>query len=251
MFRVKGEETMTVKIKELSFSYGQQEILKDINFSAEKGESVGLIGANGAGKSTFLRLLVGLEVPAAGSIEICGITAGKKTIAELRRHVGYIFQDADNQLFMPSVRDDVSFGPLNWGCSGQEAEVRTEKALEAAGISHLADRFIYTLSGGEKKLVSIATILALSPDVILMDEPSVTLDPRNRRRLINVLNSLNETKIIASHDLDFILDTCERTVILADSGLIFDGPSSEAMKNRELLESAGLELPLSLSCRKI
>ncbi len=242
---------MTVKIRDLSFSYGQKEILRGINFSAGAGESVGLIGANGAGKSTLLRLMVGLEFPAMGEVEICGIRSGKKTLAGLRRHVGYIFQDADNQLFMPTVHDDVAFGPLNYGCSRQEAEARTQQALEAAGISSLADRYIYTLSGGEKKLVSIATILSLSPDVILMDEPSVTLDPRSRRRLINVLNSMHAARIIASHDLDFILDTCERTVILADSVFLYDGPTADAMKNRELLESAGLELPLSLSGRKI
>ena len=150
---------------------------------------------------------------------------------------------------MTTVYEDVAFAPRNYGLSEEEVDRRVQSALEAVHIAHLKDKPIYQLSGGEKKLVSIATILSMTPDIILMDEPSVALDPQNRRNLIRVLNEFNHLKIIASHDLDFIWDTCKRVILMAEGQIIADGPVEEILRNQELLEKNGLELPLSLSRR--
>ncbi len=221
--------------------------LTDINLHVHPGESIGLIGENGAGKSTLMKLIVGLCQGYSGEILVEGVEVTQKMLPEVRQKIGYVFQDSDNQLFMNTVFEDVAFGPRNYGYTENEVVRRVNEALEAVKITHLRDKSIYRLSGGEKKLVSIATILALDPKLILMDEPSVALDPRNRRNLINILNKLPQVKLIASHDLDFILDTCERTVLLSAGKIVIDGPTSQVLANKELLESHGLELPLSMS----
>ncbi len=175
------------------------------------------------------------------------IPVEKQTLPQIRERIGYVFQDSDSQLFMSTAYEDMAFAPRNYGLPEKEVELRVSKALEAVGATYLRDRQIYKMSGGEKKLVSIATILSMTPDIILMDEPSVALDPRNRRNLIRILNSFDHLKIIASHDLDLILDTCERTILMADGKIISDGPTKEILSNKELLEANGLELPLSMS----
>ena len=162
----------------------------------------------------------------------------------IREHIGYVFQDSDSQLFMTTVEEDIAFGPQNYGLSPEEVEKRVAHALELTHIEDLRKKQIYKLSGGEKKLAAIATILSMEPDIVLMDEPSVALDPKNRRHLINLLNEMEPMKIIASHDLDFILDTCERTILMWEGEIIADGPTSEILTNEELLDSHGLELPL-------
>ncbi len=236
---------MILDIKDLQFSYTPgTEILKNIYLSMAEGETVGLIGANGAGKSTLLRLLVGLEEGFSGEISVCSLGLGPKNLAAIRKKAGFVFQDADSQLFMNTVEEDVAFGPINYGFSKKDVTQKTAEALEKVGISHLAKRPIYMLSGGEKKLASIATILTLEPEIILLDEPSIALDPRNRRRLIGILNELPCGKLIASHDLDMIMDTCERTVLLSRGQIAFDGPTEEIMRNKQLLEECNLELPL-------
>ena len=222
-------------------------ILKGLTFSLQKGERVGLVGANGAGKSTLLRLLVGLHLPYEGSLTIKGLPLEKKNLPAIRKSIGYVFQDSDSQLFMNRVEEDVSFGPRNYGYCEEEVKQRTEKALEAVGITHLRDKSIYKLSGGEKKLASIAGILSLSPDLLLLDEPSAALDPRNRRQLIGILNVLPAAKLIASHDLDFILDTCERTILIGEGRILADGESKDILTREDLLLPNGLELPLSLT----
>lgn len=237
-----------IDIDNLSYSYEKNtNILKNITLHANENDSIGLIGANGVGKSTLLKLLVGLNLGYEGSIRIMDIPLEKSTLNQIRQRVGYVFQDSDSQLFMSTIYEDVAFAPRNYGLPESEVESRVNKALEMTHISHLRDKQIYKLSGGEKKLASIATILSMTPDIILMDEPSVALDPRNRRGLINILNSFSHLKIIASHDLDFIWDTCERTILMADGKIIFDGDTKEVLQNKELLEANGLELPLSLS----
>lgn len=168
----------------------------------------------------------------------------KKNLKTIRKNVGYVFQDADSQLFMSTVFDDVAFAPRNYGMSEAEVNEKTMEALKVVHIEQLKDKQIYKLSGGEKKLASIATILSTEPDVILMDEPSVALDPKNRRNLINILNQLNQAKIIASHDLNMIMDTCERTILLSDGKVIKDGNTKEILLDKELMEKSGLELPL-------
>ena len=213
-----------ISVSDLSFGYdSKRKVLENINFQIKKGESVGLVGANGVGKSTLLRILVGLNTGFQGDVMVNNIPLEKKNLKTIRKNVGYVFQDADSQLFMSTVFDDVAFAPRNYGMSEAEVNEKTMGALKAVHIEQLKDKQIYKLSGGEKKLASIATILSTEPDVILMDEPRVALDPKNRRNLINILNQLNQAKIIASHDLNMIMDTCDRTILLSGGKVIKDG----------------------------
>ena len=217
-----------ISVSDLSFGYdSKRKVLENINFQLKKGESVGLVGANGVGKSTLLRILVGLNTGFQGDVMVNNIPLEKKNLKTIRKNIGYVFQDADSQLFMSTVFDDVAFAPRNYGMSEAEVNEKTMEALKVVHIEQLKDKQIYKLSGGEKKLASIATILSTEPDVILMDEPSVALDPKNRRNLINILNRLNQAKIIASHDLNMIMDTCERTILLSDGKIIKDGNTKE------------------------
>ncbi len=236
-----------LKIEHLSFSYEMEnQVLTDINLEAHDGESIGIIGANGIGKSTLMKLLVGLYLDYNGVLEVAGHAVNKKNINHIREHIGYVFQDSDSQLFLSTVEDDVAFGPQNYGLSEEEVEKRVSEALEKVHITELRKKQTYKLSGGEKKLASIATILSMEPDIIIMDEPSIALDPRNRKNLIKILNEINSLKLITSHDLDFIMDTCERVVLLDEGRIIADGSSKEILSDRELLEGHGLELPLRL-----
>ena len=236
-----------IDVKDLSFSYdGNRTILDRVSFHAGESESVGIIGMNGAGKSTLLKLLVGLELSFSGSIRVEEIPLEKKTLSRIREKIGYVFQDSDNQLFMNTVREDVAFAPRNYGLPEDEVERRVAEALDKVHIAHLVDSAVYRLSGGEKKLASIATILSMTPDIIIMDEPSAALDPGNRRRLINTVNEFSHLKLLSSHDLDFIWDTCSRTILIDEGKIVFDGPTEEIMRNKALLEAHGLELPLSL-----
>lgn len=247
--RQKGDGmTADIECRDVSFSYQKgREVLSSLCLSIGHGESAGLIGANGAGKSTFLKLLVGLLAGYRGEICVQGQPVIKENLAKIRRKAGYVFQDSDSQLFMSTVYEDVAFGPRNYGCSPEETEKKVMDALHKVKIESLKDRQIYRMSGGEKKLASIATILSMEPEVILLDEPSIALDPRNRRNLIEILNEMPETKIIASHDLDMILDTCEKTILLAGGEIIRQGDTKEILQDKELLETYGLELPLSIS----
>lgn len=226
-------------------------VLHDVTFSVSEGESIGLVGANGVGKSTLLKLIVGLADDFSGEIQVGEILVEKKMLALVREKIGYIFQDSDSQLFMSTVYDDVAFGPRNYGISEQEVHRRVDEALQKVGVFDLKYRHSYELSGGQKKLVSIATILSMLPEIILMDEPSTALDPKNRRNLIHLLNSFGHVKIIASHDLDFIWDTCGRTILMSGGRIIKDGLTQEILTDQALLEQHGLELPLSLSGRRI
>ena len=239
-----------IDIENLTFGYKKnEEILHGITLHAHENDSIGIIGANGMGKSTLLKLIVGLNLNFSGSIRIEEIPVEKKTLSKIREKIGYVFQDSDNQLFMTTVEQDVAFAPRNYGLSEGEVEKRVTEALEKVNAIHLRKKNIYELSGGEKKLASIATILSMMPDIILMDEPSVALDPKNRRNLINILNSFEHLKIITSHDLDFIWDTCNRVILMNNGKIIADGNPDEILRNRTLLEENGLELPLSLSGR--
>ncbi|WP_026498514.1 energy-coupling factor ABC transporter ATP-binding protein [Butyrivibrio sp. WCD2001] len=232
-------------IENLNFSYEKNaQVLFDINFHASEGESIGLIGANGIGKSTLLKLLVGLYLDYDGKLEVAGHPVNSKNLNHIREHIGYVFQDSDSQLFLSTVEDDVAFGPRNYGLSKDEVEKRVTEALQKVHIEELRKKQNFKLSGGEKKLSAIATILSMEPDIILMDEPSIALDPRNRRNLIGVLNELSCLIIIASHDLDFIMDTCERVVLLYDGRIEADGKTDDILRDKKLLEDHGLELPL-------
>ncbi len=237
-----------IDVEGLNFAYNQeQQILKEITFTAKEHDTIGIVGANGVGKSTLLKLLVGLHLDYEGVIRIEDIPVQKSMLPKIREKIGYVFQDSDSQLFMSTVYEDVAFAPYNYGCPKEEVERRVRRALEMVHIEHIREKQIYRLSGGEKKLVSIATILAMTPDIILMDEPSSALDPKNRRNLIHVLNQFSHLKIIASHDLDFIWDTCNRTILMSNGKIICDGDTKAILSNQMLLEENGLELPLRLS----
>ncbi len=239
-----------IDVDNLSYGYEKgKEVLKNISFHAGETDSIGLVGANGVGKSTFLKILVGLNLDFTGSVRVEDIPVQRETLPQIREKIGYVFQDSDSQLFMSTAFQDIAFAPRNYGLPEDEVVRRVDKALELTGIPHLKDKQIFKMSGGEKKLVSIATILSMTPDIILMDEPSIALDPRNRRNLIGILNSFEHLKIIASHDLDMILDTCKRTILMSKGEIICDGPTKEILTDRELLETNGLELPLCLQRR--
>lgn len=242
-----------IEVKNVSFMYerGNKEVLSNINFKIDNNESVGIIRANGAGKSTILKLLVGLELQYQGEININELKVEKKNLAEIRQKIGYVFQDSEAQLFMPTIYEDVAFAPRNYGLSEQEIQERTLEALKSVGIENLKDKQIYRLSGGQKKLASIATVLSMKPDILIFDEPTVALDPKNRRRFIDVLNSLKSTKIVTSHDLDLIYDSCERTILISEGKIVKDGLTKEILSDKELLEKNNLELPLSLTRRDI
>lgn len=233
-----------VRFENVSLEYESgQRVLKDLSFQLKEGEAVGLIGANGAGKSTLMKAMLGL-LPYQGEILVKSVPVQKNNLAEIRRTLGYVLQNSDNQMFMPTVYEDIIFAPLNYGMSREEAEKRADEALELLGIANLKLRHNHKLSGGEKRMAAIATVLAMEPEVILMDEPTSALDPYNRRKIINTIKGLKETKLIASHDLDMILDTCERVILLADGKIVADGIASDILRDKELLESNHLELPL-------
>ncbi len=237
-----------VEIKHISFSYENEvEILKDVSFRIENNKSVGIIGANGVGKSTLLRILVGLEMNFQGEVLVNELPLSPKTLSKIRSQIGYLFQNSDNQLFTQTVYNDVAFALRNYGLNEKQVEEEVMKALETIGISHLRDKKIYKMSGGEKKMASIATILAMKPDIILLDEPTIALDPRNRRTLIHTLNRLDYSKLIASHDLDMILETCDRVILMSEGKIVCEGDTKEILGDQKLLEANNLELPLCLS----
>ena len=202
----------------VSVFYGGTQVLRELSFSIQDGEQAGLIGANGAGKSTLMKAALGL-VPYTGSITVDGLPVTRETLPAVRRKLGYVLQDADNQMFMPTVLDDMLFGPMNYGLSREEAERQADETLASLHMEHLKLRHNHKMSGGEKRMAAIAVILAMKPDMLFMDEPSTALDPRNRRTLINVLRARPETKLIASHDLDLVLETCRRVLLIADGTL--------------------------------
>ena len=236
-----------IEFRNVSFSYeNKRPVIQDLSFRIEDGESVGLIGANGAGKSTVMKLLLGL-VTGEGEILVDDLPVNKNNLSVIRRKLGFVLQNSDNQMFMPTVYEDIVFAPLNYGMSREEADRRAEEVLESLGLTDLKYRHNHKLSGGEKRMAAIATILAMGPEAVLMDEPTSALDPYNRRIVINTIRSMKQTRIITSHDLDMILDTCERVILLSDGKIAADGRAEDILRDRELLEANHLELPLSLS----
>ena len=217
--------------------------LDGISFRITHGESVAVVGANGAGKSTLLLHLSGCLPASSGSLRIGDYTVTRKTIDEVHRSVGMVFQDPDDQLFMPTVFDDVAFAPRNLGLNENEAAERVKAALALVNMSHLEKRQPYKLSAGEKRSVAIATVLSIRPDILLMDEPAANLDPANRRSLINLLLTFEHTKIIATHDLNMALDVCGRTIVIHKGRIAADGPTDKILSDSELLTKCSLEPP--------
>lgn len=238
-----------ITFENVSFSYDRNRpVITDLSFSIADGESVGLIGANGAGKSTVMKLLLGL-ISGDGRILVDDLEVKKTNLAAIRKKMGFVLQNSDNQMFMPTVFEDMMFAPLNYMLSREEAEARVDAALGRLGLTDLKYRHNHKLSGGEKRMAAIATILAMEPEVILMDEPTSALDPYNRRIVINTIKELRQTKFITSHDLDMILDTCGRVILLSGGRVTADGPADVILRDRSLLEANHMELPLSLSGR--
>ena len=237
-----------IKFDSVSFAYPNgAKVLDNISFTIHPGEHVGLIGANGAGKSTLMKSALGLLFP-IGTIRIDSHTITKDSLPKIRKTLGYVLQDSDNQMFMPKVVDDMIFGPMNYGLDREKAIQKADEILAKLDLTHLKDRYNHKISGGEKRMAAIATILAMEPKAVLMDEPSASLDPYNRRNLIKTLNSLSElTIVIASHDLDMILETCDRVLLLGNGTIQADGPAMEILTNKELLEANHLELPFCMA----
>lgn len=236
-----------VEVRDLTHTYPDgTEAVRGVALHIRNGESVAVVGANGAGKSTLLLHLNGSLIPQSGTVRIGDVRVGKTTLPDIRRTVGMIFQEPDDQLFMPTVAEDVAFGPLNLGLAREEVERRVDAALRQVDATHLRDRPPYKLSGGEKRLAAIATVLAMTPDILVMDEPSSGLDPRSRRTLIELLAGFPHTKIIATHDLDLVLDLCKRTIVLREGRVMADGPTSDIFADDRLLAASHLEKPLRL-----
>ncbi len=239
-----------IETHDLSYRYQDGvEALRGVGLRVLRGESVALVGPNGAGKSTLILHFNGSISHAEGRrVRILGLPVVKKNLREVRRRVGVVFQDPDDQLFSPTVFEDVAFGPLNMGHRGEELSRRVRRALEAVGIPpEFDDRLSHHLSFGEKKRIAIATVLSMDISILVMDEPSSNLDPAGRRSLIELLRELPLTKLIATHDLELALDVCERVVLLDRGVLIADGPAHDILADRELMEAHRLEVPLSLA----
>lgn len=236
-----------VEVKNLDHTYPDGTVaLRNVSFRITHGESVAIIGANGAGKSTLLLHLNGHLTPTSGEIRIGDFPLTKATLPAVRRTVGMVFQDPDDQLFMPTVYDDVAFGPLNLGLPEKDIEERVSRALEKVDASHLAAKPPYHLSAGEKKRVSIATVLSMSPDILVMDEPSSGLDPFSRRQILTLLKEFSHTRILTSHDLDMVMELCKRVIVLHQGEIKADGPALEIFGNQDLLSECRLEKPLSM-----
>jgi uncharacterized protein (TIGR00268 family) len=236
-----------IEVRGLGFDYPDGfHALDDVSFDAAPGECLGLVGPNGAGKSTLLLLLVGILNPSRGKIIVGGEELTARSLKSVRRRLGFAFQDPDDQLFMPTVGADVAFGPRNMGLSEEEVSARTGRALETVGIAHLADRPPFRLSGGEKRAAAIATVLAMEPEALILDEPTSSLDPRSRRRLLELLSSLPHTRIVATHDIDFAYELCDRVIVLSRGRVCAEGPGAAILGDADLMEQSGLELPRGL-----
>ncbi len=232
-----------IEVKGLTYEYPDgTRALNGVDLFIEEGESVGLVGPNGAGKSTLLLHLNGI-LRGRGEVRIFGLPVVRENLKEIRRRVGLVFQDPDDQLFSPTVFDDVAFGPLNMGLSPAEAEEEVRRALAMVGLKGMERRSAHHLSFGQQKRVAIATVLSMRPDILALDEPSSNLDPRARRELAELLQGLPVTKVVVTHDLPFVFQICERVVVLDGGRVAADGEAFSVLSDEGLLERHGLELP--------
>jgi len=238
------QATAAIAIQNLTFSYSELNVLQSINATIHVGERVGLIGPNGSGKTTLFLLTCGILKPVDGEILLFNKPI---VVGEFRPEIGLVFQNPNDQLFLPLVRDDIAFGPENMGLSAAEVEECVQEALSLTGIQNLVERVPHNLSGGEKCMVAIAGVLAMRPQLVLYDEPSANLDMRSRRRLIQFLQQSQQTMMISSHDLELILEVCDRVLLLDQGQIIADGDPCDVMGNQLLMEAHGLEKPFSLT----
>ena len=226
------------------------EALCGVSFRITHGEKVALVGANGAGKSTLLLHTNGLLMPSQGGVVLGGIALTRRTLPLVRQSVGLVFQDSDNQLFMPTVEEDVAFGPSNMRLEPEEIRRRVTEALDAVGALHLRGASPFRLSGGQKKRVAIATVLAMEPSVLVMDEPTSNLDPRARRQIIDLIRRFGHTTLIATHDMEMVLDLCDRTIVMKQGRIVADGSTRHVFGDLALLEECGLEQPCELRMKR-
>jgi cobalt transport protein ATP-binding subunit len=234
----------TVQVHGLEYTYPDgRKALRGVDIEIGAGERVAILGPNGAGKTTFALHLNGILQPEAGSITISGLPVVEENYREIRQMVGLVFQDPNDQLFMSTVREDVAFGPMNLGVSGDELVARVDAALEVVSGSDFADRPPHHLSGGEKRRAALATVLAMDPDVLVFDEPTSGLDPAGRRQLISTLSSLPMTQLVITHDLPLALELCTRSVIMNRGRVVADAPTAELLFNESVLVANSLELP--------
>jgi len=235
--------TCAIDVSNLTYHYPNgHPALDRLDLHVEHGERVAVLGPNGAGKTTFMHHLNGLLM-GSGDLEVAGVRVGRDTLAELRQRVGLVFQDPDDQLFMPTVEEDVAFGPLNMGLERDEVRRRVAEGLASVRMGHAASRPPYQLSMGERRRVAIATVLAMRPMLLVLDEPSANLDPRARRELLEVLERVDHTMLVTTHDLPLAAELCERAVILADGRIVADAGCHEILGDADLLRAHDLELP--------
>lgn len=233
-----------VDVRDLVFTYPDGfEALQGITLKIARGEKVALIGPNGAGKSTLMLHLNGINAPTSGSVAIGGMPVNRANIGRIRAEVGLVFQDPDDQLFSPTVYDDVAFGPVHMGLPKAEVDSRVSRALESVGLAGFEKRQPHHLSIGQRKRAALATVLSMSPSVLVLDEPSAGLDPRGRRELINLLTGLEQTMLVSTHDMKLVAEIFPRTVIVDGGRVVADGSTVDTLADRELLEAHGLEQP--------
>jgi cobalt transport protein ATP-binding subunit len=234
----------TIELTHLHFRYPDGfEALKGVDLHIGAGEKVALVGPNGAGKSTLMLQLNGTLRPEHGSVRVAGMAVEKSTIKRVRSEVGLVFQDPDDQLFSPTVFDDVAFGPLHMGLPADEVHRRVEAALRAVGMAGFDRRVPHRLSLGQRKRIAVATVLSMDPSILVFDEPSAGLDPRGRRELIGLLRSLEQTLLVSTHDMRLVAEVFPRTVVVDDGAVVADGPTADIMADSPLLEAHGLEAP--------
>ncbi|MEI2671165.1 MAG: ABC transporter ATP-binding protein [Marmoricola sp.] len=236
--------TPVLEVSGLAYAYPDgHQALFGVNLHVHKGERVALLGPNGAGKTTLVLHLNGILQGGAGSVNVSGLPVEKANLKEIRRRVGVVFQDPDDQLFMPKVRDDVAFGPANLGLRGAVLEQRVMSALEQVGMADFADRPPHHLSFGQRRRVAVATVLAMEPEILVLDEPSSNLDPASRRELADILMGLEITLLMVTHDLPYALQLCERSVVLSDGVIAADADTYSILTDESLMKAHRLELP--------
>jgi cobalt/nickel transport system ATP-binding protein len=233
-----------LEVRDLSFSYPDgTPVLHSVDFHVHPGERVALLGPNGAGKTTLVLHLNGIFPSASGSVTVAGLPVNEENIQEIRRRTGLVFQDPDDQLFMPTVRQDVAFGPANFGVHGPELDDRVRDALQAVGMLEVADRPPHHLSLGQRRRVAVATVLAMQPEILVLDEPSSNLDPASRHELAHILEALDITMLMVTHDLPYALELCERSLVINDGRIVADGRTAIILGDRQLMRANRLELP--------
>ncbi|WP_181310350.1 energy-coupling factor ABC transporter ATP-binding protein [Nocardioides campestrisoli] len=233
-----------LEVRGLAHAYPDgHQALFGVDLHVHAGERVALLGPNGAGKTTLVLHLNGILTAGAGSVTVSGLPVAGKNLGEIRRRVGIVFQDPDDQLFLGTVRQDVAFGPANLGLRGRELEARVLAALEAVGMAEHADRPPHHLSYGQRRRVAVATVLAMQPEILVLDEPSSNLDPASRRELADILRSLDITVLMVTHDLPYALELCPRSVVLSEGVVVADGSTYDVLTDRELMARHRLELP--------